>query len=351
MTGSGPDVGFASPRSDTQHPYLSVVLPVRNEIDHIEDALRSVFVQEWPADRWEVIVVDGDSDDGTTERLEALAARRSEEGVLPVLRVLQNPRRIVPCAMNVAIAAATGSILVRVDGHCSLDPGYLRRVVEVLQATGADCVGGVVRTVGDTATGRAIAAAQSSVVGVGNVAFRTGRPEPGRVDSVPFGAFPLDVFERLGGFDEELVRNQDDEFTFRILRSGGLVWFDPSISSEYRSRATLRSLWHQYHQYGLFKVRVAQKHGGFAAPRHLAPGALVAGLAVSAAFGVTMRRPVLPGLLWGGYVASTAALAAREGVRRSAPVGRTVVAVWVLHLAYGTGFWRGVWRFRRRFGS
>lgn len=332
-------------------PFLSVVLPVRNEVDHIEAAVASVLAQEWPDDRWEVIVVDGASDDGTAELLEAIRARRSAVGARPEVHVLDNPARIVPSAMNTAIRAARGSILVRVDGHCELDAGYLRRVVEVLDETGADCVGGVVRTIGESPTARAIAAAQSSVVGVGNVAFRTGRPEAGRVDSVPFGAFPMEVFERLGGFDEELVRNQDDEFTFRILRSGGMVWFDPSIASTYHSRATLSSLWRQYHQYGVFKVRVAQKHGGFAAPRHLAPGALVAGLAASLVVGVVFRRPIVPGVLWGGYVGASGALAAREGRRRSAPLLRTAMAVWALHLGYGTGFWRGVWRFRKRFGG
>lgn len=332
-------------------PFLSVVLPVRNEIEHIEDALAAVFSQDWPADRWEVIVVDGASDDGTTERLEQMAQARRGRGEQPVLRVLQNPDRIVPTAMNRAIEAAEGSILVRVDGHCEPDAGYLRKVVDVLEETGADCVGGIVRTIGTSPTAQAIAAAQSSPIGVGNVAFRTGRPEAGPADSVPFGVFPMDLFDRIGGFDEELVRNQDDEFTFRIMRAGGVVWFDPSISSAYHSRATLKSLWRQYHQYGIYKIRVAQKHGGFAAPRHLAPGTLIAGLVGSVALGALLRRPALPALVWGGYLGSTGALAAREAKRRGAPALQTAAAVWVLHLSYGTGFWRGIWRFRKRFSD
>src|SRR6185503_15703914 len=129
----------------------------------------------------------------------------------------------------------------------------LARCLELLDTTGADCVGGVIVTEGTTDAARAIAAAQSSRFGVGGVAFRTGRDEPGPVDTLAFGAYRREVFDRLGGFDEELVRNQDDEFNFRLTQAGGKIWLDPSICSVYYSRASFRGLWRQYFQYGFYK--------------------------------------------------------------------------------------------------
>jgi cellulose synthase/poly-beta-1,6-N-acetylglucosamine synthase-like glycosyltransferase len=305
-----------------------------------------VLDQDYPADRMEILVVDGMSTDGTRTVVQALLRRRPA-GAPPAVRVLDNPAKIVPAAMNVALGDATGEVIVRVDGHAVLEPDYVRRCVEVLRATGSACVGGIVETVGTGALGRAVAAAQSSRFGVGGVAFRTGRRLPGAVDTVAFGAYPRAVLTDIGGYDEELACNEDDELNFRLQQAGGRIWYDPSIRARYFSRATLGRLWRQYYRYGLYKVLVAQKRGGFASPRHLVPAVFVAAAAASGLVAVARRdaRWTLPVLA--PYASALVAASHRSAQRtgtRPALVGAAFV---VLHVAYGCGFLAGLERWRR----
>jgi SAM-dependent methyltransferase/GT2 family glycosyltransferase len=327
------------PHPDGWLPLVSVILPVRDEGEHLDASLGSVLAQDWPADRLEVVVVDGRSHDGTPERAVALADAGDRS-----VEVLDNPDRIVPTAMNLGLACTSGDVVVRVDGHCSIPPDYVRRCVELLEQTGADCVGGVLDTVGTTDEARAIAAAQSHVLGVGPARFRTGADEAGPVDTLAFGAYRREVFDRIGTFDEELVRNQDDELNLRLTRAGGTIWLDPSLVATYTSRATFGGLWRQYEGYGSWKVRVAQKHGGVASWRHLVPAAFVAGLAGASALALLgRRRPLL-----GALAAYGAALGVASG-RAPQPLTvrmRMPAAFAVLHLAYGIGTWRGAWRWR-----
>src|SRR5690349_10523036 len=231
-------------------PTVSVVMPVRNEERFIAACLTSVLEQDYPAELVEVLVVDGMSTDRTRERAAEVLADRIAAGTASIL---DNPRGIAPTAMNIGISAASGDVILRVDGHTTLPPDYVSRCVKVLQETGSQNVGGAIRTLGSGAVGRAIATAQSSRFGVGGVAFRTGRSSAGPVDTVPFGAFPREVFDRIGDFDVELVRNQDDELNFRLIQAGGTVWFDPGIRTDYFSNRTLRGLWRQYFLYGKYK--------------------------------------------------------------------------------------------------
>lgn len=327
-------------------PFVSVVMPVRNEDRYLARSLGSVLAQDYPSDRYEVIVVDGDSDDGTLAEIDRLTDGAPE----PAVQVLHNPERIVPISLNLALEVAKGDYVVRMDGHAHPPSDYVRRCIEVLQETGHECVGGVIDTVGETPEARAVAAAQSSRFGVGNSTFRVGSPKPGPVDTVPFGAWPREVFDRIGGFDEELVRNQDDELLFRLTQAGGTVWFDPSIRCSYFSRADLRTLRRQYFQYGMYKVRVAQKRGGFASWRHVVPAAFVVGLAGSALLSLLRRQKRWLGVVAGSYVLANA-LATRSVARDHDVDPRVVAAAFAtLHLAYGTGTIVGVWRFRDAWG-
>lgn len=324
-------------------PRMTVIMPVRDEGANISAALTSVLDQDYPGDRLQVLVVDGRSTDGTRDRVAAVA------GSDPRVRLLDNPAGIVPAALNIGLAEATGEIIVRVDGHCALPADYLRACVGLLAATGADCVGGIIVTEGRTTVARAIAAAQSSPFGVGNAAFRTGRGGPGPVDTLAFGAYRREVFDRIGGFDEELVRNQDDEFNLRLTQSGGTIWLDPSLRSTYASRATLGGLWRQYFGYGLYKVRVAQIHRRLPTWRSAIPGVFVLTLACAAVMSVAGRdrRPVLAVVL--PYLVADAG--ATVVVGRKDPATLAVLpAVWAcLHLAYGCGSIAGLWRWRHRF--
>lgn len=332
---------------DRDLPRVSVVLPIRNEAAFIGRCLQSVLDQDYPADRMEVLVVDGMSTDDTRAAVHALLRQRAAD-TPPAVRLLDNPAVIVPAAMNLALANASGDVIVRVDGHAVLQAGYVRRCVEVLRATGSACVGGVVETVGTGAVGRAIAAAQSSRFGVGGVAFRTGRRQPGAVDTVAFGAYPRAVLAQVGGYDEELACNEDDELNFRLQQAGGRIWYDPSIRAQYFSRATLGRLWRQYYRYGLYKVLVARKRGGFASPRHLVPAVFVAATAASSLIAAARRDPrwTLPVLA--PYAAALVTASYRSAQRTGCRPGLVGIAFVTLHVAYGSGFLAGLERWRRR---
>lgn len=327
-------------------PFVSVIMPVRNEAGLIEKSLGAVLAQDYPAERLEVIVVDGASNDGTSDVGRRLA---SEVEMVPV-RVLSNQQQIVPVSLNKALDVARGEVVVRVDGHCVISRDYVSRCVQILAATEAACVGGVMTTTGETPVAKAIACAQSSRFGVGGVAFRTGRSEAGPVDTVPFGAYRRSVFDDVGKFDEELVRNQDDEFNYRVNRAGGVVWLDPAIRSTYYSRSSLRSLWKQYFEYGFYKVRVIQK-GGVVSIRHFVPAVFVAALTISLLTAGITREPLWLLAVAGPYLAANTAASLRSARRDLSVLPPLPVAFATIHLAYGWGFIWGLWRWRRTFGN
>jgi succinoglycan biosynthesis protein ExoA len=334
----------------TTRPLVSIVLPIRNEASFIERTLAALASQTYPRSDLEIIVADGMSEDATASSVHAFAARHEDMKV----EVLINPRRIMPAGFNRGFEASHGDVIVVLGGHCVLAFDYVERCVEILERTGADCVGGVIETVGETVEGWAIAAAQSSPFGVGAARFRMVDVQPGYVDTVAFGAYRRSVFERIGTYDEELVRNQDDEFNFRLTQAGGRIWLDPSIRATYYSRSSLRKLARQYYEYGLYKVRVIQKRGAVPAWRHLVPAGMV--LVVTASltlFSLTQRLAfLLPICVYG--IASlafsvVAAMTATNTGNRRPP--REILpwmppAFAILHFSYGLGFLAGLWRWR-----
>jgi glycosyltransferase involved in cell wall biosynthesis len=250
-------------------------MPVCNEAGFIERSLASVLSQDYPPQLLKVIVADGMSTDGTREVLVSLQTTHSN------FQLVDNPGKIVATGLNAAMEVATGDIIVRVDGHCEIAPDYVRRCVEHLENGDADGVGGPIETVGQTYLARVIACAMSSSFGVGGSAFRTGTREAIFTDTIAFPAYTRATTERAGPYDEELVRNQDDEYNYRIRKFGGRLLLAPDVKSRYFSRSSLRSLWRQYFQYGYWKVRVIQKHPRQMRPRQFAPFLLVTALAAS----------------------------------------------------------------------
>lgn len=318
-------------------PSVSVILPVRREGPEFAATLTRVLEQDYPA-IVDVLVVDGMSDDETRPVVERFAAAD------PRVRLLDNPGRIVPTAMNVGIRAASGEIIVRVDGHTRIHPDYVRRCVGALVASGASCAGGRMDAVGETFVGRAVAAATSGPFGVGNSHFHYSET-PRFTETVYLGAWPKETLVRAGGFDEEMVRDQDDELNYRLRKAGGTVWLDPAIRSEYTPRGSLARLWSQYRQYGTWKVRVFQKHPTMMRWRHFAPSALVAAGALSAVLALTVPwgRWVLTG---GAALYLAAAVVAAIGTRASLRERLVLPVVFAtLHVAYGTGFLIGLVRF------
>ncbi len=322
----------------SENPFVTVILPVRREGAAFEDTLRRVFAQDYPRDRMEVLVVDGMSDDQTREVAARLA---SEDGRL---RLLDNPGRIVPTAMNIGISAARGSIIVRVDGHTRIAPDYVTRCVDALEASGASCVGGRMDPEGTTRIGRAVAAATSGSFGVGNSHFHFSL-EPRFTDSVYLGCWPRRVLVEIGGFDEEMVRDQDDELNYRLRKQGGTVWLDPSIRSWYTPRGSLAKLWKQYYQYGLWKIRVFQKHPSMMRMRHFAPSALVSALAASTLLALIVHDAwIAPAAIAALYLGAAIVASMRSP---ASPQERALMPVvfGVLHAAYGTGFLVGALKF------
>jgi len=348
-----------------------------------------------------MVVADGMSDDGTREILQRMAdgsqkpevrSQRSEvcrqssdlrspisdlpaASQPPRLRLIDNPGRIVPTGLNAAIRAARGDIIIRMDAHTEYGPDYVRQCVAVLQETAADNVGGPARTKAETYMQKAVAAAYHSPFAVGGARFHNVDYE-GPVDTVTYGCWRKEAFERFGYFDEELVRNQDDEHNLRIIRGGGQIWQSPRIKSWYRPRGTLGALFCQYMQYGYWKVRVIQKHKLPASWRHLVPGAFVLILMLLAlgslllplaswlfslgSSGPAVRGPVVPWsraslvallLALSSYliaVSMTSVHTAWKSEWRLLPALPLVFPCY--HFGYGWGFLRGLWDFvvRRR---
>ena len=267
---------------DNQRTLVTVIVPCRNERKWIGPCLQSIFDNDYPSDRLEVLVVDGMSNDGTRQIVETFA------GGHPQLRLLSNEKRITPTALNLGIAAARGGIVMRMDAHVEYPRDYVSSLVRLLEESGADNVGGVCRTLpaDESATARAIAVGMSHPLGVGNSHFRIGSREDRWVDTVPFGCYRREVFDRIGLFDEELVRNQDDELNFRLTRHGGRILLSPRIVCKYFARDSLAKLWRMYYQYGYFKPLVVRKVGGVMTLRQLAPPLFVLLLATTALAGL-----------------------------------------------------------------
>ena len=325
---------------------VSVIVACRNEMRDIRGFLDSLISQQLSGLDWEVIVADGLSHDGTRAVLEEYAGAHGR------IRVIDNPGRIVSTGLNAAIRAAKGDIVVRLDAHTAYAPDYIRRCVEVLEATGADNVGGPARTRADGRLGRAISAAYHNPFGSGGARFHDEGFE-GYVDTVIYGCWRKTTLERLGLFDEALVRNQDDELNLRLVLSGGSIFQSPRIVSWLRTRESLSALFRQYFQYGFWKVAVIRKHRTAASWRHLVPGGFVAAnlalLALAAWTGAFGPRSLsrLSLSLWGAigiiYIASSVA-ASFWTARRSGwsvfPLLPLVFATY--HVAYGLGFLKGL---------
>jgi glycosyltransferase involved in cell wall biosynthesis len=322
---------------NTDQPLVSVVLPCRNEAGHIAECIQSILAQAPPDGGMEIIAADGMSTDGTRAYLDEIAERH------PEVRVLNNPGRIVSTGLNAAIRAARGEIIVRMDAHTTYAPDYVRQCLAVLRETEADNVGGPMQTRADTYMESAIRAVFHCPWAVGGA--RSHEPTyEGWVDTVIYGCWRKRVFDRVGLFDEELVRNQDDEHNLRLLRSGGRIYQSPRIRSWYRVRGSLTGLFRQYMQYGYWKVLVIRKHGMPASLRHVVPGAFVGGLCLLCVLGLVWKTAFLAvaGIL-ACYALAVLTLSLEIAAKTKwalLPVLPAVIPCF--HLGYGYGFLRGI---------
>jgi glycosyltransferase involved in cell wall biosynthesis len=337
-----PSVSKTSPPSSPRppRPLVSIVVPCRNEAEYIRPLLDSILANDYPREQLEVLVVDGLSDDGTRAVVADYARRH------PMIHVLDNPNRTTPHALNRGITRARGAIIMRMDAHAHYPPNYVADLVDWLERTGADYVGGawVTLPADGTPTARAIAAVLAHPFGIGDSRYRLGTNEVREVETLPFGCFRRELFERVGLFDEELARDQDEEFSFRVVRAGGRILLVPGVVSSYYARRSLRQLGRMFYQYGLFKPLVALKVGRIMTLRQVVPAAFVLSvlLTLVAAPWIAAAR-TLAALILGTYVAVNAGCALVLAWRHGTRVGLTAAAVFaVVHVCYGCGFLRGI---------
>ncbi len=325
---------------------VSIVMPVRDERDFIAGELEAILTQDYPHSLIQVLVVDGQSQDGTARIATDFSERFKRQGFRDY-KVLSNQRRTTPAALNVGIAEADGDIIFRIDGHSRVRSDHVSHCISVLDRTLADNVGGGLDAIGRTKTGRAIALATTSRFGVGGSTFRHGKTA-GWAQTVYPGAFRKEVFARVGVFDEELVRNQDDEFNLRLTQHGGRIWFDPEIRTEHYARDSLAAHLKQHFEFGLYKVLVMHKRQQVASVRHLVPGAFVTALATGTVLSVVLRsRRYLVAVTIPYAMAS---VAAASWTARHTPrlVPRLIAAYATMHVGYGAGSLAGLWRWRGR---
>lgn len=328
----------ASSRQDW--PAVSVVMPILNEHEHLAESVARILAQEYPG-AFDVVLAVGPSRDGSRSIADALSASH------PRVRVVDNPTGRTPAGLNAAIRASTHPVIVRVDGHGLLPPGYVVTAVDVLLETGADNVGGVMAPEGRTPFERAVAWAMGSRWGIGGARFHVGG-DAGDVESVYLGTFRREMLERLGGFDERFHRAQDWELNHRIRMVGGRVWFTPRLQVTYRPRANLRALARQFFTTGAWRFQVMRRYPTTASVRYLAPPAVVVALVAGT---VAAIGGLLAGLPWAAtgflapvtYLAGVAAatLAATRDLDAEAALRLPAVLV-TMHLSWGAGFLRAL---------
>lgn len=319
---------------------VKVVIPCRNEQAYIGRCLDSLINSNLTGIDLQVCVVDGMSDDQTRKLVSEYTERYD------FIFLIDNNRKTTPFALNLGLRSLDYDVGVILGAHAVVHPDFLVRNIHVLEKhPEVGCAGGIIRNVHENEWSEIISLAMSSVFGVGNAHFRTGG-KSGNVDTVAFGAYRREVFERVGFFDEELARNQDDEFNYRVLQVGFKIFLDPEIQSDYYVRGSISKLYKQYDQYGYWKVFVNKKHGAVTTLRQLAPPLWVFFL-LTGWTGVLIHS--LLGWMYAVVVAMYFALAfytasrmRMKSVRRFWMLLRTFG---VLHFSYGLGYLRGVIHF------
>ena len=332
---------------DDATPGVSYVMPVLNEAVYIENAVLTVLGQDYAGDK-EVILALGPSNDGTTEIVEALAAAD------PRIIIVHNPETDIPVGLNLAIAASSHPIIVRVDAHSELEPGYTTRAIQTLQRTGAANVGGVMRASGRTPFQLAAAHGYNSKFGLGGGRYHGGTEE-GEAESAYLGVFRREVLDEVGGFDETLKRGEDWELNLRIRAAGHLVWFDPELAVTYWPRENWNKLGRQFAATGTWRGELVRRYGGRNPVRFFVPPLLLVNLVVSVILAVLQLTGVVTG--WPSAVASliylgplayvVLVLSVAFGSKKGDSWRDKLLFVLVLptmHLSWGAGFLVGLVR-------
>jgi glycosyltransferase involved in cell wall biosynthesis len=328
------------------YPTVSLLIAMRNEEKFIAGCLESLLSQDYPSERIEVLILDGMSTDNSREVVEKLIEGKSQFHLLLNLKVIQS------AAWNLGIEKSHGEIVTIVSAHSILANDYISNAIETILRTGADLVGGPMTSIGEDNIAKVISIATSNPFGMGDARFHYTNKEE-IVDTVYMGFCYRKLYEKIGGFDEEMVRNQDDELSYRILDHGGVIICNPEIKSQYYNRTSFRSLWKQYFQYGYWKVRVVQKHPKQMRLRQFVPpafaGILIGSLLLTLSF---VWGWILLAMVTGSYlVANLIATCISDAKKGWLYLILLPFTFSILHLSYGLGFLAGLTKFWYRWGD
>lgn len=318
---------------------VTVIIPSKNEKEHIEECIDSIIKQNYPSNMFEILIVDGMSTDGTREII-------SEKylNIYSNIHLLDNIKEITPVALNIGIRHAIGDIIIIISAHASMDQDFIFNSVKALEKhPEVDCVGGRIQSVNNSYISKAISLAMSCPFGVGNALFRYANQKR-YVDTVAFGAYRRNVFDMIGLFDEQLVRGQDFELNYRIIKNNGKILMDPSIKSKYYTRTSLTKLWKQYFQYGFWKVYAIKKHKSVASIRHLVPSIFILTLIGTGLFGLyfSFIKHLFYFIVL-SYIFGSITYSLKLALKNSiiyAPI--LPIIFFILHIGYGIGFLLGI---------
>jgi GT2 family glycosyltransferase len=316
---------------------ISVVVICRNEVRNIQECIEAIYASEVEDNvQLNVFIVDGMSDDGTREKIAALRAD------FPTLRIIDNEEQLTPYAFNLGIHAADYDYIQIVGARHILSANYVQKCLDKLDSdSSAWCVGGRIENEYLNENGKVIATAMGTPLGMGIGNFRTLNAS-GYIDTVTSPMYPRFVFEKIGYFDEDLIRNQDDDFNFRVSKAGGKIYFENDIQLTYYVRGTYPGLWRQFFQYGYWKVFVNKKHKAVTTMRQLVPPAFVGYLLLAFLFSWFLPVLALPLLFYLGLVACVSfILSAKEKL----PISELILTFFILHVSYGLGYLKGIWEF------
>mgnify|MGYP001438403288 CR=1 FL=1 len=311
------------------NPAVSILLPVRNEEDFIDQTLKSILNQDFPKEKLELVIADGDSSDGTIVAINKLKKEFIN------LKILHNKHKTMPKGFNLALNYSKSDIVLMLGGHSIMPKNYISKSVENLKNYDSSCAGGVIQPIGDGFWGNVIAKSISSVFGVGNVTFRVKNSKSGYVNSIPFGCYKRSVFDIIGELDEELIRNQDDEFNFRMTQSGYKIWQDSSLVIKYFCRLSLKKLFNQYFQYGLYKVRVIQKRKALISFRHIIPSLFL----------ISLFIPTISIYVILAYVLLGSFFSIKINKFNIIKLIACQITFFIIHFSYGLGFLFGQFKF------
>lgn len=325
-------------------PFVSIVIPVRNEENSIEACVKQIFRQTYPMDRLEVLVIDGMSTDGTKQKVGTLISENpSLRNSVPVIKILDNPRLQRAPGLNIGIRHAKGDVILRLDARTKIDSDYVNLCVATLNSTGAQNVGGLQLPIGETPTQQGIALAMSHPFGVGNAQFRLGK-KSGFVDTVYLGCYPKDIFEKVGLFDEDSsIISEESDMNQRIQKAGGKIYLNPGIKAYYSTRDTLKSLWDLYFRYGGARAGNLLKHKRLTSWRQSVPPAMLAALVISGLLSIPFVYPryVFIAIL-SLYLLASAASSASLTLKARKPKLTPIVfsAFFCMHFGWSAGFYR-----------